>query len=436
MSAVDRGRVVAGTAYLAIVVALLVLCVLIFAKAMPWQRAAAVYVPTPNPGLELNVRSDVRFQGVRIGEVRAITTDGRRARIELAIEPGRMRLLASNVDAVIVPKTVFGEKFVDLRTPADPTRARLTSGDVVQQTTSASELGTIFDRLVPVLRAVSPDRLSVVLNALAQGLSGRGDDLGRALRQTDEALTRLDPRLDDLVDDLDALATTADVYSKAVPDLMRFLIASASLSSDLLVPQEQRLSDLLVQVGATSDDTAALVKQIGPTTVSLLARSRDTLSLLREYSSVLPCTVTGLKVLETLLTQAVGARGPYINLTVDIVTRREPYKAPRDLPTSPGSTANDAEVTLGGLVPNTNPHCPRFSREVLDLTPATPGSGSLQGTPLETGPAAAQQDAVDEARRALARLIAARELSVGQDDVPALTDLLLAPLLPGSGGVR
>lgn len=434
MNGYDPKRLLAGSAYVGLIVAFVVVCTMVFTKSLPWQRAAAVYLPTRTPGLELNVHSDVRFQGARIGEVASITTDGREALIEMAIEPERLALVPGNVDAVIVPKTVFGEKYVDLRPPAVPSRSRLVAGATVRQSTTSAELGSIFDRLVPVLQSVQPDRLSIILNALADGLSGRGDDLARVLRQTRTALGELDPQLPRLADDLDRLSDVADIYSAATPDLMRLLAAASGLSRDLLVPKEASLASLLDQVRGTSRSTRDLVGEIAPTTIQLVTRSRRTTSLLKEFGSVLPCTVTGLRVIDNAGGQLTGVRGPFINLTLDVLARREPYRAPKDLPGNPSSDANDA--TLPSLVPNSNPHCPRFRDDLLALDPAVAGSMPLQGIPLDPSPgaasAAADPEALREARLALARVVAAQALGVDQADVPPLADLLISPLLAGA----
>ena len=61
-----------------------------------------------------------------VGEVRSVSSDGRKATIDLALQPRTVGLIPANVSARLLPKTLFGEKFVDLVLPpaALPAAAR------------------------------------------------------------------------------------------------------------------------------------------------------------------------------------------------------------------------------------------------------------------------------------------------------------------------
>jgi len=65
-----------------------------------------------------------------------------------------------------------GERYVDLILPSTPTAARLTSGSIIQQDRSsdAIELDQVLGNLLPMLAATQPDKLSLTLTAIAQGL--------------------------------------------------------------------------------------------------------------------------------------------------------------------------------------------------------------------------------------------------------------------------
>ena len=79
------------------------------------------YVPvrltTSNVGLQLPALADVKIRGLLVGEVRRIESNGDGATLSLAIDPAQAHLIPENVSARILPKTLFGEKYVALQVP-------------------------------------------------------------------------------------------------------------------------------------------------------------------------------------------------------------------------------------------------------------------------------------------------------------------------------
>ncbi len=258
MSALQpKGRVprpVLGLGYIVVVALLVAASIATYRDALPWQSSADVELHTTQAGLGLRPQSDVKFQGLIVGEVREVRTTGTEATVKLALDPDLIDQIPSDVDAMVVPKTLFGDKFVDLRSatgPADGAPA-LSDGDTITQSSTAVELGQIFDTLVPVLEALEPERVSAVLSSLADVLDGRGADIAEALRTTDTLLGELAPSYDDLVADIGLLATTADVYTEAGPDFVRALEDAAAISNENLVPHEADLAALLDSVTRTA----------------------------------------------------------------------------------------------------------------------------------------------------------------------------------------
>lgn len=438
-----RRRPLLGLAYLAVMALFVATCVGVYAKAMPWQRTETVDLVARQAGLELSPHADVKFQGTRVGEVRSLSSDGRGVRIRLAIDPDEIDSIPADVDAVIVPKTLFGEKFVDLRRAvgddgtAAPSRT-LAGGDTITQTSNAVELGEIFDRLVPVLRTLKPATLNVVLSGLAQALDGRGEAIAAALRDTDAYLTRLEPSYDGLVHDIAALAKTADVYADAGPDLLQTFDDSATIARENLLPHEGDLAALLASATETATRTDDVLRTNSENLIKLSGRSRPVLEVLDTYALTVPCILVALDAGNRMANMAAGVRGPVIGLSIDSIVDMPGYSYPDDLPSNPTSDANVNNLPAG--VPNWKPHCAQMPQRVLDLpeVPAYswlpysqavgPGhdtgstSGSASGS--TSGSSARTQD---DARRALAQAIAAHGLNLA--DVPSYAGLLVEPLL-------
>lgn len=430
----SHSRPLLGLAYLVILALLIATSVAAYRKDLPWQRTAQVTLTTTRPGLELNPQSDVKLQGMRVGEVRGIRSNGRSATVVIALDKDKLDLIPVNIDAAIIPKTLFGEKFVDLRVPRQASAARIADGDSIRQSTTSVELGTTFSRLVPILRTLRPEELSIMLTALADALDGRGATLARTLNQVRGLADELGPHMDTLTHDFRQLAATADIYSAGAPDLIRMLASTSAISSDLLVPEEKDLSTFLDQVTNTADQGREVLAENSKDLVTLTGEARPVLALLEEYSSGLPCLLDGLHTNDILANQVTGARGPFVNLTVDLVTARKPYRYPEDLPGNPAGDAHNSN--LPDSVPRWGPHCPEFASYVTKLRDAAPYSQSMPGTaiPGNRGTASSPTSvplgsAVQEARAALARAQSAQLLGMSQDELPPYAELLLAPLL-------
>src|SRR3954468_2364609 len=117
-----RGRTVRrrlqGVAFLVVLAALLGLSVAFYNKA--FTDVATVTLQTDTAGNQLQEASDVKVRGVLVGEVRAVHADLDGATITLGIDPKYLPQIPDNVTARLLPKTLFGERFVSLVPPPSP----------------------------------------------------------------------------------------------------------------------------------------------------------------------------------------------------------------------------------------------------------------------------------------------------------------------------
>ena len=90
--------------------------------------------------------------------------------------------------ATIRPKTLFGEKFIDID-PGDKeaTGPFLEDEDRITDTLGGFELEKVLTDLYPILKAVKPEELSVIVSTLAQGGDGQGPAINRSLVNLREA---------------------------------------------------------------------------------------------------------------------------------------------------------------------------------------------------------------------------------------------------------
>ncbi|MEO9240658.1 MAG: MCE family protein, partial [Jatrophihabitantaceae bacterium] len=218
MSSASRTRTkeaLAGLVYLVLVVALIALAVMVYNK--DFSSSVNVGLRTDSSGSELQKGSDVKVRGVLVGRVTRLSSDGSGARIELAIDPAKAKLIPANASAQLLPKTLFGERYVSLIIPSTPSSASLHSGEVINQDTSAQavELQQVFAHLLPVLQAIQPDKLAILLGQLSQGLRDRGTELGQTFTSMASYLRKLNPKVPELTADLDALSSVTSTYNDA-----------------------------------------------------------------------------------------------------------------------------------------------------------------------------------------------------------------------------
>src|SRR6476661_4848323 len=125
MGKVIRTRI-QGLAFLVVLATLLGLSVATYNKA--FTTVARVTLHTDTAGNQLQEASDVKVRGVIVGEVRKISGTSKGATIDLAINPAYLPEIPADVSARLLPKTLFGERYVSLVIPDHPSAARLADG--------------------------------------------------------------------------------------------------------------------------------------------------------------------------------------------------------------------------------------------------------------------------------------------------------------------
>ncbi|MCP2343349.1 MCE family protein [Actinomadura rupiterrae] len=321
-----------GLSMIMVIILLLVLTVGFYEKV--FTPVLKVKVEGARAGLQLLPHSDVKVRGLIVGEVRGTHATAQGSTLDLALDPDKAKLIPDNVQARLLPKTLFGEKYVDLEIPSQPGPFGLKRGQVIQQDRSqqAVEIDQVLDKLLPLLQAVRPEKLNTTLNALATALQGRGDQIGTDLEEANSLLGKVNPQLGTLVHDLNGLAATSDVYADATPDLMQAL-RNLNVTSKTIVDKKRQIEDLIPMVTGFAKDGTRFMQDNGPKIIGVNAASRPGIELLSYYSPSLSCVFSTLEKIKPELERVGGANGsPTFNLTIEIVKPRPAYKYPLDLP--------------------------------------------------------------------------------------------------------
>ncbi|MFE2513215.1 MCE family protein [Streptomyces naganishii] len=403
-----------GIVFLAVLALLLSLAVAVYQQA--FTSVVPITLEADALGNQLDPRADVKLRGLLVGEVRQVHADGTKATLDIALKPQYVPYIPSDVHARLLPKTLFGEKYVDLVAPAaahDPARP-IRAGDVITQdrTKAGIEVQQLMNDLLPLLRTVQPGQLDATLSAFATALEGRGDRIGGNLARVEDYLRRLDPHMPSLREDITRFADVAEVYGDAAPDLMRILRNTVTTSRTIVEKRNQLASALraTASVAGTAND---FLSENGDRLITLGRVSRPTLELFARYSPEYPCLFQGLVRQEKASEEAF--RGGEMRITLEAVRPQGAYR-PGEEPVYGERSGPDCRGLPHPRVPGTKPH-------LDDGTSAGDSGGALPG--------GAGVSATRAEQRAVGSLVAP-VMGVPADQVPPVATLLFGPLARGT----
>ena len=378
-------------------------------------------------GLQLPAKADVKVRGVIVGQVLKAESRSGEAKLTLGLKPDKIGSIPDNVSASIVPKTLFGEKFVDLVIPATASSASLKAGDHIAQTKVPIEVEKVLNDLYPLLTTLQPAELNYTLNALATALEGRGEKIGGSVTTLDSYLRRMNPQIPALMEDLRLLSTVSGTYADVMPELASTL-RSVVTTGNTLVEKEARLNKFLRDTASFSATAKSFLDANGDNIVALGQVSEPILALLKRYSPTYPCLLRGIVKQAPRL--ASTFRGFVFHINLELVT-----KQPR------GYNAGDKAVygannapTCAGL-PNPpgdqkNPYslAPNFNDGVNGLQR---GDNQRVAPGFDAGTVPTTYGGTAEARSILDTL-AATALDMPVDRVPGVASLLFGPAVAGT----
>jgi phospholipid/cholesterol/gamma-HCH transport system substrate-binding protein len=295
------------------------------------------YVPvtltSDRSGIIMEPNAKVKMRGVQVGRVSQVSNVPEGAMLTLEIQPDQIRYIPSNVEAKIDVTTAFGAKFVDLVYPQNPTKERLAAGSVLHSTNVSTEVNTVFENVVDLVRMIDPAKLNAVLTAVADAVRGKGDRIGEATTDLNQVLTALNDRSELIRQDWRSFKNFNDTYAAAAQNILTVLDA-ASTTSSTVVNHSASLDNLLLNVigfgnagsnllASSKDNLVAAAKVLEPTTNLLLTYSPT-------YTCLLQGTTNNLK--DGAYSVYGGADGRTLQFDVALLLGNDPYVYPDNLP--------------------------------------------------------------------------------------------------------
>ena len=427
-----------GVAMMAVVAAFVALCLAYFNQV--FTPVSTVTLHIPRSGLQLLEGSDVKVRGLIVGNVKSITSDGDGATVTLHLQPDRAKHLPDNVTARLVPKTIFGEKYVDLLIPESPSSRSLAEGAVIPEdhTTATLEINQALNDLLPLLRSVKPAELNMTLTALATAVSGRGEQLGQTIDQLDAYFRQVNPHLPALQHDLRAVVGVARTYEEAAGPLLQVL-GDLTVTAGTIVQRQQQLEAFLGDVAGAADATRDLLARNENNIIRVNKVGRGVLELLARYSPEYPCFFRGYAGLVPRIHEALPDKLPGSDrknksaaVVIEFVPSFPSYTYPLDLPEFKDTRGPNCY----GL-PNPPLSQPRIQfRDGTEDDPRFAGAGvaarSAAASPLPTGYSPGMGSAGTAEETAAMSSLLGPVLGLPSGQVPDLATLLFGPMGRGA----
>lgn len=431
-----------GAGFIAMVLFFLWLTYAVFNKT--FVDVVPVTLTTSTAGASLPSLADVKIRGMIVGEVRSVKPTPGGVKMNIAMTPSAMKAIPRGVTAQIIPKTLFGEKYIALIPPKILTGETLQAGDNIDRAVVPIEVETLLNDLYPLLEAVPPAELSYTLTAVSTALEGRGEQLGKTLVTYNDYLKKLNPDVPQLIDDLIKFGKVSDGYANAMPELGRFLKNSV-VTGNTVVAKRSQLQAFYQEGTKLSETMTAFLKENGDNLIILSRESRPVLQVFSDYSIVFPCVLRAV----TDIMPAIDStfRGGGLNIDVSLISETNqpngyspdengtiPSKAKLDaedlakpdchtLPNSPYSHANKAK----------SPPFRVFQLLGLKNDHKKFRSAAEAGDDALIDLVQPSVDGVDtEAERNDLKALLGANLGLPQGDVPDLGSLLVGPMFRGA----
>ncbi|MCW2875701.1 MCE family protein [Actinacidiphila oryziradicis] len=332
--------------------------------AVLWPRSQPVKVTayfTRTVGLYPG--SDVRVLGVRIGEVKKITPQGNRVRVDLEYDAGSK--VPADAKAAIINSSVVSDRYLQLL-PVYRGGPAMRSGAVIPASRTAVpvELDRVFNSLNTVSQALGPHgantngSLSRLLSVSAQNLSGQGADLHQMIQNLSQAVTTLSNGRSDLFGTVSNLQVFTAALASDDGQVRAFNNDLAKVAQ-MLAGDRTQLAAALKQLSSALTDVAGFVRaNQNSLTTNVKGLSQVTGVLVKERSAlqeILDVAPTGLSNLQNAYNPASG--------TLDTRNNAEQAQDPASLvcsllkTTGQGSDCSQIRQLIGSLppLPQANP---------------------------------------------------------------------------------
>jgi phospholipid/cholesterol/gamma-HCH transport system substrate-binding protein len=243
----------------------------------------------------------VKVAGVTVGKVVGTKVDINshtgRAVADVFMKVRKEVVIPGNAHAAIRFRNLVGQRMIVItRDPNGDSGALPRNGKAViklGRTTSAFDLGIVFNNLRPVLATLTPNSVNTVSQAIVQIFSGRESELQQMvsnLADLSDALARRGPVVTNLVTNLSSVASTVASHDKDLASILDSLDAIVATLGD----KSGALARAVDNLGVASQGTAQIIADNRPGLDNTIAKLRGVLDMLAAQKADLDAALKNL----------------------------------------------------------------------------------------------------------------------------------------------
>jgi phospholipid/cholesterol/gamma-HCH transport system substrate-binding protein len=197
---------------------------------------------------------NVKVAGVVVGKVTAVQIDQGRAKVAFKVKESVMVPTDSSVS--IRWRNLIGQRYLYLYPGTASTVFK--GGQTMSKTRSVVDVGELFNRLGPIIKAVDPKDVNTFLDSIVQALDGNQEKIRQAidnLAVVAQSLGSRDQAIGRLVDNVNTVAgaiNDRDAQIRTVLDNLVLISQTFSQNTDVL-------NTAVTQLGDFSDNFGALL---------------------------------------------------------------------------------------------------------------------------------------------------------------------------------
>ena len=232
---------------------------------------------------------NVKIAGVVVGKVKSIGVEKGRAVVHFEVEKDVK--VPTDTEAAVRWRNLLGQRYVYLY----PGKASTTLQDKgrITETRSVVDLGELFNRLGPIVKAIEPAKVNEFLDAIVAGLDGNEEKVRQALDDLARLTTGLaerDDAIQRLIDNLNTVVGTINSRDAQIRTVLDNLVTISSTFSQNTAILDTAITDL----GDISDDLGPLLRD-NRAQIDSIANSLTTLiGVVRTKLPTLDAAVAGL----------------------------------------------------------------------------------------------------------------------------------------------
>ena len=198
---------------------------------------------------------NVKVAGVAVGKVSGVRLVDGRARVTMKLRKGYR--VPSDTEAAVRWRNLLGQRYVYLYPGTSP--VVLAKGATITRTRSVVDLGELFNRLGPIVKAIDPQQVNTFLDSVVQALDGNEGAVRSAIADLGtvaSAIAARDQAIGRLLDNLAAVSDAVVSRDGQIRQTLDNLVALAATFSQNTTVVDRAITSL----GSVSQDLAALLQ--------------------------------------------------------------------------------------------------------------------------------------------------------------------------------